>query len=74
MIEGLREAVRLALHQANVYLANYSADDARVLEAFAAKLDAEARIAEAILEAEPTHPGVTVVSVRCPCGRDVVVP
>lgn len=74
MIEGLRRAAAMARHQANVYLASYSADDARVLEAFAANLEREAGIAEAILEAEPTDPDVTVTAVRCPCGLQVRVP
>lgn len=70
MIEGLQRAAELARQQAALHLTVYLADDARVLEAFAAQLELEA----GLLEQEPTDPDVTVTAVRCSCGRGVPVP
>ena len=75
MVEGLRAAAQLAREQAQMYLTTYLADDARVLEAFAASLERRAASIEAKLEDVPTDPDVTVVSVRCRrCGLDALVP
>lgn len=72
MIEGLREASRLARHQAAICRSAYNGQaDADVLESYAKTLDALIVQAEWRFENEPTDP--MIVSVRCRCGFDVPV-